>query len=92
MPSPAVAGILSANFIEARHHTDHPDGDIAESNQAFQLEKQGDPSLPYYMLVHPESGEVFGTFSGFALTTKAFTDFLEAGVAKSAQKKVAVVE
>lgn len=92
MPSPAVAGILSAQFIEARHHTDHPDGAIATSNQAFQMEKQGDPSLPFYMLLDPESGEVYGTFSGFALSTKAFTDFLEAGVAKSAQKKLAALD
>ncbi len=89
MPNPAVAGILEDHFVEARHHTDHTDEAIKKRNKAFQQEYEGNPSMPYYMLINPETDEVYGTFAGAALTLQSFVDFLEEGIAKSEEKAVA---
>jgi len=89
MPNPAVAGILADHFVEARQHTDHQDEAIQERNLAFQEEYEGNPSLPYYMLIDPKTGEVYGTFAGAALKLQSFVDFLEEGIAKSEAKAVA---
>jgi hypothetical protein len=89
MPKPAVAGILNKHFIESRLHTDHPDEVTRERNKELQKELQGDPSLPYYMLIDPESGKVYGTFGGMALQIDSFIEFLEDAVEESGIEEVA---
>ena len=89
MPMPAVAGLLNAHYVEARHHTDHPDDELANHNIALQLEMQGDISLPFYMLIDPKTDKVYATHAGLALTTKTFVDFLQSGVEQSGLEQVA---
>ncbi len=89
MPDPAVAGIINQHYVEARHHTDHDDEGRRKSNIDLQEELQGNPSLPFYMLIDPKNGEIYGTFAGFALSKQSFIDFLNDGVAKASGKQVA---
>ena len=66
LPSPAVAGILKAHFIEARIHNDHIDK--GEEQKKLQTEMTGFVSAPYYLIVDPGQpgeggrGKILGSY------------------------------
>jgi hypothetical protein len=61
--SPAVAELMQANFVEARHHTDLQgvltDEQFA-ANRKLQAELAVTKSNPYYVVVDPNTGTVLG--------------------------------
>ena len=65
LPTPAVAGVLKAGFVEARLHCDL--GDHAEENKAIQDRLTGSIALPIYAIVDPATEEVLGVKEGFSL-------------------------
>ena len=79
-PEPAVAGVLTREYIEARLHTDHPNEERRERNLALQDEIQGSLATPFYFLVDPVSQEVLGQFAGSTFDVEKFADFLRSGV------------
>jgi len=54
-PKPAVAGVLTQNYVEARLHTDSYDDVLRPTIQEQQLELQGGIGLPYYIALEPHS-------------------------------------
>ena len=85
-PEPAVAGVLTREFVEARIHTDHPEDEKRERNRAKQDELQGSRTTPYYVLVDPVSGKVVGT-SVFLFDVPKFRDFLEEGIETKRERR-----
>ncbi len=60
---PAVAGLMQANFVEARHHTDTQNVLTAEqfaANRKLQAELAGTNANPFYVVVDPKTGTVLG--------------------------------
>lgn len=61
---PAVAELMQANFVEARHHTDTQntltEQQLAD-NRRLQAELAGTITNPFYVVVDPTSGKVLGT-------------------------------
>lgn len=61
--SPAVAGLMSAGFVEARHHTDIQNTLTAEqfaANRKLQEEIAGTKANPFYVVVDPKTGKELG--------------------------------
>jgi hypothetical protein len=58
---PAVAGVMKANFVEARVHTDTmlPEEQLL-ANRKLQLELADTSANPSYVVVEPKSGRVLG--------------------------------
>ncbi len=79
-PSPAVAGVLSKNFVEARLHVDAPDGEARERVLAWQNELQGAPGTPYYILIDPVNDAHLAVLEQATFSEDAFRDFLLSGV------------
>ena len=52
---PAVAGILSKNFVEARLHTDGDDGPRRQGNRAVRDRFTESVANPYLVIVDPTS-------------------------------------
>jgi hypothetical protein len=52
-PSPAVAGLLTENFVEARIHTDH--NEKGEAQRKMQQDMVGLVAAPYYVIVDPKT-------------------------------------
>jgi hypothetical protein len=60
---PAVAGLMQAHFVEARHHTD-TQNTLTEAqlaaNRALQAEWAGTTANPYFVVVDPRTGKKVG--------------------------------
>ena len=73
-PSPAVAGILTENFIEARLHTD------GETNAERILELQESLARsvanPIYVIVDPKSEKELARYEGAAQTESQRANFI----------------
>ncbi len=57
---PAVAGIMQANFVEARHHTDIQNTLTAAqfaANRKLQDEIAGTKATPYFVVVDAKTGK-----------------------------------
>ena len=80
---PAVAGILSQNYIEARLHTDGEEG-VAEYDRSrkLQAELAGSIANPIYVIVDPRTGARMGQFEGADLAGKRFEAFLRQALEK----------
>ena len=81
-PSPAVAGVLSRSFVEARLHTDAPDDEARTRVLQWQNELQGAPGTPYYILVNPANGDQLAVMKQATFSEDAFRDFLLSAIAK----------
>jgi hypothetical protein len=59
---PAVAGVMKANFVEARVHTDTmlPEEQLI-ANRKLQLELADTSANPSYVVVEPKSGRRSGS-------------------------------
>ena len=74
---PAVAGLLSEGYVEARLHTDGKEGDPAyDRSRELQDELAGSKANPIYLIVDPASGETLDRFEGADLTGTRFEAFL----------------
>jgi hypothetical protein len=65
-PSPAVAGLMKAHFVEARHHTDTQNTLTEEQfakNHALQDRLAGTKANPFFVVVDPKTGKKLGTHS-----------------------------
>lgn len=75
-----IAGVLEQNYVEARLHTD---GQVnIDRIRELQERYVGDPGLPNYVVVDPETLESVDKYEGICLTeaeTQAFVAFLEKG-------------
>jgi len=61
--SPAVAGLMSKGFVEARHHTDIQNTLTAEQfdkNRTLQTELAGTKANPFFVVVDPKTGAKLG--------------------------------
>ena len=65
LPTPAVAGVLKSDFVEARLHCDL--GEHAEANKVIQDRLTGSIALPIYAIVDPVTEKVLGVKEGFSL-------------------------
>lgn len=65
LPTPAVAGVLKPDFVEARLHCDL--GEHAEANKVIQDRLTGSIALPVYAVVDPVTEKVLGVKEGFSL-------------------------
>jgi hypothetical protein len=65
LPTPAVAGVLKTDFVEARLHCDL--GTHAEANKAIQDRLTGSIALPIYAIVDPATEQVLAVKEGFSL-------------------------
>ena len=65
LPTPAVAGVLNSNYVEARLHCDL--GEHAEANKVIQERLTGSIALPIYAIVDPNTEKVLALKEGFAL-------------------------
>lgn len=72
--SPAVAGELESNFIEARLHADI--GAYAKRAQELRDEFTDSVALPIFVVIDPATGEIGGEIAGFQLPG-TFSAFLE---------------
>ena len=79
-PQPAVAGVLTRHYVEARLHTDHPEVPIQERNRALQDELQGSRATPHYILIDPTTRESLDSYAGATFDPDEFRDFLLGGV------------
>jgi len=72
-PRPAVAGELR-RYVEARLHTDGK----TNLERILQLKREltGTEANPVYVLIEPESGDVFGKFEGSTFDEQEFVEFL----------------
>ena len=79
---PAVAGLLSDNYVEARLHAD---GEVnIERIRELQLELAQSVATPIYVVVDPKTGEKRALLEGATLTdTSKFTAFLESALTDS---------
>lgn len=62
--SPAVAGLMSKGFVEARLHTDIQNTLTAEqlaANRLLQTELAGTKANPFFVVVDPKSGRKVGS-------------------------------
>lgn len=85
-PQPAVAGVLTKNYVEARLHTDSHDADKRPILQALQMEMQGSQALPFYISYDPWSREQLATFNRAdkaILDPGVFRAFLLDGVSRA---------
>ena len=61
--SPAVAGIMKANLVEARMHVD-TQNTLTEAqfatNQKYRDELAGTLAMPYFVVVDPHTGKKLG--------------------------------
>ena len=73
---PAVAGILSAGYVEARLHTDGEGKPAYDRNRELQEELAGSKANPIYLAVDPRSGKTLERFEGADLTGTRFEGFL----------------
>lgn len=73
-PSPAVAGVLSKNYVEARLHTDGKKN--IERILELQRELTGSIATPIYVLIDPETEDKKGSFLGSTFDEDAFAEFL----------------
>ena len=78
LPTPAVAGVLKSDFVEARLHCDL--GGNAEANKAIQERITGSFALPIYAILDPTTEEVLGVKEGFSLK-EDFAAFLRSAKA-----------
>ena len=81
-PKPAVAGILSEGYIEARLHTDG-NANI-ERIKELQREIAGSASNPIYVVIDPASDAELARHEGAALTAgqeEVFIEFLRGAAA-----------
>lgn len=80
-PDPAVAGILTSDYVEARIHTDHPDK--GEAQRALQMNMVGLVAAPYYVVIDPATGmklaehKLEGVADGWDKIRDKFAAFLE---------------
>lgn len=77
-PSPAVAGVLSKSYVEARLHTDGSEN--IERIHQLQRELTGSVATPIYVLQDPRTGEARGKFLGSTRSAEEFADFLRGGL------------
>jgi len=76
---PAVAGILSEGYVEARLHTDGAEGNPAyDRSRELQAELAGSKANPIYLIVDPQTGATLDRFEGADLTGTRFEAFLRA--------------
>ncbi|MEZ6038018.1 MAG: hypothetical protein R3F29_11085 [Planctomycetota bacterium] len=64
--APAVAGIMQAGFVEARHHTDTQNILTAEQfaeNRRLQKQWAETMANPYFVVVDPKTGKKLGEHS-----------------------------
>ena len=88
LPHPAVAGILSEHFVEARLHTDLLEDEIVEPILELQDELVGNPTTPAYVLLDPATGLQKGLMEGATLDEDKFRDFLLQGLERAEEKVV----
>ena len=81
-PLPAVAGILEEQMVEARLHTDLHDEVQKQRNVDLQLELTESYTLPLYLVMDPETGEILGRRDGSLTNEEAFAAFLREAAAK----------
>lgn len=89
LPDPAVAGVLSRNFIEARLHTDAHDEEKREVILAQQLELEEGIGLPYYIVMDPATRAELVEFDRADRALRdvnVFRDFLEEGIEASSDQ------
>ncbi len=80
---PAVAGVLTQNYVEARLHTDSHDDLLRPLIQEQQLELQGGIGLPFYIVMEPASRRKLVDFNRVdqaLLDPNVFRDFLQDGI------------
>ena len=76
-PLPAVAGLLTEGYIEARLHTDGEDG-VPQYDRSRELQEEmaGSKANPIYLIVDPQTGATLDRFEGADLTGTSFEAFL----------------